>query len=151
MGQFILAWGNRTSPSEFPLVLKPKEGAEAKPRALPLGTVSNHLPEAQHCSALSAFPPETSHFTLTLSTSRPLDHCGEHHTASSLSKAYSERIQKALRSLWTERCKKQKGRKRGDIDSFCRWSTKNANALQYKQLAWSKSGSLTIIRWMAYN
>lgn len=32
-----------------------REGAEAKPHALPLGTVSNHLPEAQHCSALSAF------------------------------------------------------------------------------------------------
>lgn len=89
-----------------------REGAEAKPHALPLGTVSNHLPEAQHCSALSAFPPETSHFTLTLSTSRPLDHCGKHHTASSLSKAYSERIQRELRSLRTERCEKQKGRKR---------------------------------------
>lgn len=74
-------------------------GAEAKPHALPLGTVSNHLPEAQHCSALSAFPPETSHFTLTLSTSRPLDQYAKHPTDSSLSKAYSERIQRALRSL----------------------------------------------------
>lgn len=41
-----------------------REGAEAKPHALLLGTVSYHLPEVQHCSALSAFPQRLSLFPL---------------------------------------------------------------------------------------